>query len=398
MLSLLIPEAAQKETVKRLSKLAKKAGVSVTPVEGITMLVNGKGRVLTCARLTVGDLPKTNGWAFVARLEHTKAGNLVSCAPGEIAALEWRTAEPVCEHCGTLRRRRDTFVLRGPDGESKQIGRNCLADFLMVDATELVYQAEFVRKLGEESDPDYERSWGRSYDGPTTEFFLAYAVSSIELHGFRKRTTEGCTADEAEFFAGPKPGVGFDGNTRAQEAWKAGQPTEAHLARAALVRAWAANLTEDETRSSDYLWNLHLACKLEACDLRRYSGILASTPAAYDKAMGIEAAKKLEAKKSFPTEPIGTIKKRETFVVTFKHRAGFDNDYGGGVVCAFETEAGDQLVWFATGACPGSDDLNKVMRLTGTPKKHTTRNGRPQTILTRCAFELVESTEEKKAG
>ena len=47
----------------------------------------------------------------------------------------------------------------------------------------------------------------------------------------------------------------------------------------------------------------------------------------------------------------------------------------------------------ATGECPGSDDLNKVMQLTGTPKKHTTRNGRPQTILTRCKFELVVKGE-----
>jgi hypothetical protein len=395
MLSLLIPEAAKKEVTKRLAKLAKKAGVSLETVDGTTTLVLKDKRILVCSRVTVGDLPRTNGWAFVARLEHTEAGNLVSCAPGEIAALEWRTAEATCEHCGTSRRRRDTFVLRGPDGEVKQIGRNCLADFLMVDATQLVRQAEFVRTLGEESDPDHEGSWGSSYSMPSTDHYLACVVSSVELHGFRKTQEDASTKNEAAFFAGNRPKV-INGDTRPLEAWKAGQPLPWHIDRAKLVREWAANLSAEDTHSSDYLWNLHLACKLLGCDLVRYAGILASAPSAYDRAMGL-AVKKAEPK-SFPTAPIGTVGKRETFLVTFVKRASFDNDYGGGIVCAFETSAGDQLVWFATGVCPSSDDLNKVMTLTGTPKKHTERNGRPQTVLTRCKFEVTELKSGKMVG
>lgn len=393
MLSLLIPEAVQKEVSKRLSKLAKKAGVEMMPVPGITSIVvvrKNKKCVVNCARMTVGAFPKTNGWAFVARLEHTEAGNLVSCAPDEIAAEEWRTAAPVCEHCNTSRRRRDTFVLRGPDGESKQIGRNCLADFLMVDATELVWQAELVRSLSNESDPDHEGSWGSGYAMPSTDEFLACVVSSIELHGFRKTKSEGgSTAGEAEFFAGPEPKRDLDGGTTAIAAWTEGQPTDAHKARATMVREWAANLSQEATKGSDYLWNLHLACKLLGCDLRRYAGVLASTPAAYDRAMGIEQAKKAEALKTYPTTPIGTIGKRETFEVTFVRRASYDNAYGGGIICAFETAAGDQIVWFASGECPGSDDLNKHMKLTGKVKSQGERNGRPQTTLTRCKFELV---------
>lgn len=401
MLSLLIPESVQKETVKRLSKLAKKAGVAVTHLTGITTLVlprvygysdAGKRyvarqeRAIACSRVEVGEMPRTSGWAFVARLEHTEAGNLVVCAPGEQIEESWRAAEAACEHCGTVRRRRDTFVLRGPEGERKQIGRNCLADFLMCSPTELVAQADLLKTVGTESDPDYEGGWGGSaWSMPTTDEFLACVVSAIERDGFRKTNIDNSTRMTATFFAGRcPPATSFPGSAEQVQAWKDGQPTEAHIERAKKVRAWAANLTT-EVKGSDYLWNAHIACKLLACDVSRYGGILASVPAAYDRAMGVVHEKKAPKPVS---KHVGTIGKREAFQVTFKFRGSYDNEFGGGIICNFEDSEGNEIVWFTSGSCPGSEDLNREIVLTGTVKKHGERKGRAQTVVSRCKWEV----------
>jgi hypothetical protein len=373
----------------------------VKPLTGITTLIlpriyrytdAGKPyvarpeRAIACTRVEVGDMPRSNGWAFVARLEHTEAGNLVVCAPGESIDESWRTAEAVCEHCGTSRRRRDTFVLRGPNGECKQIGRNCLADFLMHSPTELVAQADLLKTVGAESDPDYEGGWGGSGSlMPTTDEYLACVVSAVERDGFRKTNLENSTRKTASFFAGNcPPKNGYPGSAEAVQAWKDGQPTEAHIERAKTVRAWGAGLTSEETRGSDYLWNLHLACKLVACDVGRYGGVLASVPAAYDRAMGI-----LHEKKERPvSKHVGTVGKRETFLVTFKFRGSYDNEFGGGIICNFEDPFGNEIAWFTSGDCPGSEDLNKTMKLTGKVKKHGDRKGRAQTVLSRCKWEV----------
>lgn len=391
MLSLLIPEAAKKTTLARLAKIAKKAGVTVTPLAGTTTLIvppvgsEKRRRVLECSRVEVGMFPRMNGWSFVARLEHTAAGNLIACAFGEGVDESWRTATALCEHCNTVRNRRDTFVLRGTNGESKQIGRNCLADFLMVDATSLVHQAELVRTIGQMSDPDHE-SFGRGHSDPETDEFLACVVSSVESFGFVKSGSECSTKNDAEFLCGPCPNPAYA--PEAAATWKAHQPTEAHEARAKMIRAWGAELSQDDTRGNDYLWNVHLACKLLGCDLRRYAGVLASVPAAYDRAMGVirERAQATPAKES---KHVGTLGKRETFEVTFSFRAGYMNDFGGGIICNFVDADGNQIVWFTSGACPGEADLQKKLRVTGTVKKHGDRKGQAQTVISRCKWEVI---------
>src|SRR6188474_1381037 len=129
--SILIPEDLSKDILRRLGNLARKCGVSHDVIPGTTLWApygHAHDRV-ECVRVTVGEFPRANGWTFVAKIEHTVAGNLISCAPGETLDESYRTAKAHCDHCNTQRGRTETFVIRSPEGELKQIGRNCLADF-----------------------------------------------------------------------------------------------------------------------------------------------------------------------------------------------------------------------------------------------------------------------------
>ncbi|KKL47936.1 hypothetical protein LCGC14_2330550 [marine sediment metagenome] len=71
------------------------------------------------SRVTIavfGSAPKVGGFRFLARVEHTVAGNVVTRAPFGIEAgvdlSAYRTAAPDCAHCNAARRRKDTFVLK----------------------------------------------------------------------------------------------------------------------------------------------------------------------------------------------------------------------------------------------------------------------------------------------
>lgn len=70
------------------------------------------------------------GWTFVARLTPLEGGGNIVAGGGESCPREYFTAEIGCDHCRTCRRRNDSFVVRYEDGRHKQIGRNCLADFV----------------------------------------------------------------------------------------------------------------------------------------------------------------------------------------------------------------------------------------------------------------------------
>lgn len=92
-----------------------------------------------------GETPKFNGWSFVGTLNHTVEGNVVRAIPGLEVPVQFRNRRPVCDHCNCDRNRRDTYIVRHDDGTHKQVGSNCLKDFLgHTDPSKLAAAAELV--------------------------------------------------------------------------------------------------------------------------------------------------------------------------------------------------------------------------------------------------------------
>jgi len=92
-----------------------------------------------------GETPKFNGWSFVATLNHTVEGNVVRAIPGLEVPVQFRNRQPVCDHCQCSRNRRDTYIVRHDDGTFKQVGSNCLKDFLgHTDPSKLAAAAELI--------------------------------------------------------------------------------------------------------------------------------------------------------------------------------------------------------------------------------------------------------------
>ncbi len=388
-LSLLVPQEAVVKVWKRLDKLARTAGVLIEEVPGTTTLIKDKS-VLTCARITIGDLPSVGGYEFAARIEHTKDGNVIARGPAETESLDgsWRTAEPLCEHCGKKRSRKETFLLRQYGMRLMQIGRNCLADFLMTDPSKMVALAELVKAIAGEMD---EERWG-GYGGfweVAPLAFIACAVASTERDGFVSTKSEFKTPTRAiaHFLSHPC----MSSELHAQ--WLAGQPNEDHIETAHAVIAWAANPGEG---ASEYAWNLSLAVK--QAGVGKHEGLLASAPSAYNRFLGKQVEKKLE-----PKRPEGyAVEKGDVFkgeVTLIRHYLMHNEEWDTSkAICTFRTDDGHELVWFATGIAPKPDMQGMRFQIKGRCKKHEEFKGVKRAVLARVTWKPVEIKEEAKSA
>jgi len=96
----------------------------------------------------VGETPKYAGWSFLATICHTSDGNVVRAIPGYEVPGSYRDGSPCCDHCKQNRQRRDTYIVRNEQGDTKQVGSSCMKDFLgegdphaMMNYAELVMSA-----------------------------------------------------------------------------------------------------------------------------------------------------------------------------------------------------------------------------------------------------------------
>lgn len=327
-----------------------------------------------------GPAPVVNGHTFVARLEHTSAGNLVSQPKldGEGPAVDlsaWHHAAAHCDHCGTTRKRTDTFLLRTPEGAIKQIGRNCLADFLRSADIEIAVSLwTLIEELHAASsgDDSFDGEGGGYWvQATSTAEFLAAACACVRLDGFRPASFDNPTKAAAAWLSGPAPR-----DPDALASWKAAQPTKEDAAKAILVRAWAIANTE----LGDYSHNLRIACSLDVVG-HRSPGILASAVVAYDRAMGAEATRALRAIAK-PSEYQGTVGKREAWKLTVTKVVSWDGQYGTTHMHLMSDENGNVFKWASSSA---RLDEGKTFTVRGTVKKHEEYKGTKQTTLSRCA-------------
>lgn len=380
----LVHEDRADEFERRAARLATRCGVTFRRVEGRSHRYPlHRGRVLTdyalpCARFEIGNLPRINGWHYAGTVEHTEAGNMVTVPSwADPLPATFRDAEPVCEHCRTSRRRKKTYVLRGPEGQLVQIGHSCLAEFLAASPEALVALSELAESLGE-GDGDFAGDFD-SYGGSwstLTERFVACAVACVDSDGFRRSDMDGSTKDTARFAAGPCPQ-----NSKYAERWHALQPTAAQVARARDALTWVLSTAEP----SDYMHNLRVAAGCAWAD--GHEGLLASLPSTYARHLAEEAAIANDG------GHVGTVGKREDFDATLTRLHTYDTDFGSKTIVTFTTAAGSLLVWRATGRHPSTSDIGKRFTVKGTVKAHDHYRGRAQTVLTRCAYQCVEDAE-----
>jgi len=401
-----VPEGNLDELRVRIEKLNKRArklnlaGIAVTEVgeEFVTKVEEvqdafgrNTGQTIELkfrfVKVTVvGETPRENGWDFAATVQHDEGGNILAVSPKFSLSLpvQYRTAETLCEHCHTNRRRNDTYVLyHSETGAWKQVGRNCLADFLRTTNPEAIATyAELLQALND----DLERGFGGGGLGGGKQYFGTHALLSqvaalIRVDGWCSRTEaradyEGrkqATVDAALRF--------FDATAKlAPEYREARVVTGQDKENAAAAIAWAQALEPAE--GNDYLWNIHVASNREQVDYRA-AGLVGSIVSAYNRELERELAKKYERENSL-NEHFGTVGQREVFTLTVRGIRSIEGKFGPVTIYKFRDGEGRTAVWFAS--ADQGWELDQTVVVTATVKDHTSYKEWAQTNLTRVAL------------
>lgn len=188
-----IPEAnlfRLKAALDKLVRKAEKLGVgSISYVVGQAKDVEVDEVWTRYFPVTVtGTTPRLSGWTFVATLEHAgEAGNILRCVPGYTVPVDFRSVAPACDHCRVQRRRLDTFVVRNEAGEHKQVGRNCVQDFVGgQDPQDVTKMAEYLRTAAELGEGASEGGGGGP-DRAALLTFMAQTAACVRKDGFLGR-------------------------------------------------------------------------------------------------------------------------------------------------------------------------------------------------------------------
>lgn len=352
-----------------------------------------------------GPTPKINGWSFVAVLqpvsteEGESLGNMLRVVPGvEIAIPErFRNANQECEHCHTSRRRNETFVLHSDAGDFKQVGRQCLRDFLGHKSPEAL--AEFAQYLIDAADiagmgEDEGFGGGRAVERYEAEEFLALAACFIRLYGFRSRKT-----------AEQNPGL--ESTSGSISDWLSSTPSqrEKHFKppvkvedgdkqQAAEVYSWLQSLAERDTTGNDYMYNLSLLGRGATFTSRNF-GLATSAIPTWAREMEREINRKKRLASDAASEYVGTVGERLVFTGTLVYTTELESDFGVTTLYKFKTVEGNVIVYFASRKVDigGKDiEMGQTVTLKGSVKQHEVRKEIKQTRVTRCSAYVPPKT------
>lgn len=408
-----IPEENLLQLKELMAKLNKRAAkLSVTPVSvkfvgteiKIRKLKNGqKFEALYHLVEIEGTTPKLAGWAFVATLNHIdhegEKLTVIKSVPGIEIPTSFRDSGAICDHCKYKRARIDTFVLQHDDGSFKQVGRNCLVDFLGgIDPQQAAASMEMLIQLAGfmEGNEEYGGDFSaRDRSFPLREY-LNYVAAAIRAYGWLSRTkaretmTGVASADIAMsvWFAEDARAI-----ARYQKDGAYPEPRDLEMVEQAMK--WADETLRgsnvDPSTLNDYQYNLRVATSSDRID-HRLTGISASLVYAYTRAMADKASNAGLEKSQF----VGEVGKRDVFKVRVIRNTPYVNDWSSGTVVKALTADGNIIMWFDTTVRPMDQDVF----VKGTIKKHNEYKGIKETCINRVAFltdEEAQKLAEKEA-
>jgi hypothetical protein len=414
-------EANLPKAIKRMESLSKRA--VKLGLDPITLKVTDETVVLNYAYAYDGDrafhadflhtycilsggTPKVEGFHFLASIEHTPAGNLVKKVPVLSAqmrgrrhgpedkaaeALEaidvekYRSVDPVCDHCGLIRSRKDTYlVYNNETGEIKQVGRTCLRDYTGADNPEAI--VKFLEHYFEAMRPNNTE---RPKPVVRTRDFLAHvAAAGLGQNGEYLKGESGNIARTNYFDMLAKRQVS-DRSGRKVDAFIT--PNETHYQVADQMIDWALNTWTPPTTSRS---TSRSPSPTRSCRTRPTGS---SPPSSPPSSAGTPGGRVRKAEADKPESNwIGQPKERIEFTatVTQKQYRGED-DYGKDKwLVKLHDADGNEIIWWTTGEMrvQGESDTPYVeegntYRIKATVKEHTDheRFGK-STKITRASF------------
>ena len=367
------------EKLAKLNRRAAKLGLEpfvLTILKDFTKLMGEKGSEVLVdyveATLT-GPIIKINGWEFIAKLELSDSGVVVyNINPGVEIPASIKQDAGECEHCHSARQRKDTFVLRHDSGEFKQVGRQCLKDYLGYHGTpeQILMLAQISYEVHNCNEPDEVDLMSAGTYRLPGKTFIVYSCAACRLYGYKNRAMV-----EESFHpvmtTGDAAWVSYVSKTP-DELRKS--ITEEDQKQASDVCKWINALPGN----NDYENNL----KVLLNDGVSYFGrnILASAVPSYIRST------ESSQKDSLINDYFGEIGKRKEMNLTFIGRSSFDTEFGIMSIMRFRSEDGKLAVWKTTSGWNKDVAPGCSCRVKATVKEHSEYKGFKQTILSRVTL------------
>jgi len=343
----------------------------------------------------VGFAPAVTNQRLVGVVHHLtdsagEADNIVCAVPGESVPDSYREATAMCDHCGLLRRRTETYIFcaKGEDRHT-QVGRTCAAEYLGDDtrAEEIIAWVAAYQHLIGTIRGEIGRTT-RSYFTP--QQVIEATVHVIAVCGWTSRVESqktGRTSTASIVFDLLTSGSGTqsDDILRVQEKidirhqdWQRSVEDEEQ---ARVVCSWLADLHQRDDSLTDYLHNLAVAGTQEIID-SRFVGLLVSAVSAHAREVR-EAAEPLP-QVEVSGEFFGELKVRceaDVEVLAIKHIS--ENEWGQVYLVTMTTPGKHLLKWFTGENCKLEVGGKYHVKLT--PDEHTVWNSKRETKVSRVA-------------
>jgi len=268
--------------------------------------------------IDIPTLKLPGGWDFIASIDHMGEGNIINVSPevelGQSLHDKYGTAKAsFCDHCGKVRNRTTTYLVRNSDGQIKRVGKQCLRDYLPggESSAEKILQLTKlwsdifagIRKL------EAEQSSGEDYDGDgggrggmrkyaSLKDMVNRAIAYIYTYGFTKSANR-----NDEYSMDPYSSAPLPTSTRIKDSFNPPRekPTEQELMAMGKIMELEKNPSETEeaikwiqnyidkqlegnTQMRDYFSNLKVMFSNPGGAVKiKYAGYIASAVNTYFK-------------------------------------------------------------------------------------------------------------------
>jgi hypothetical protein len=346
-----------------------------TDSEGVSRSIG----YLEYVSITINGLaPSIGGYTLAAVIDCSLAGAIIT--PLEAGDYTpFRSKANQCDHCNITRKRNTSYVLRNVSTDQyMQVGKTCLKEFTgsLVDPNDY---ASFLTELADVRETPSNTPRG-SEIMPLVEW-LAYVCANATAHGFvsKKAMMEyndkvddhrkaiQSTANRALI------NVFGDHDGSGKISWEALEQSAKDMA--VLVIEHCRSIVP----SSDYDLNIVNLANEDNVSAK-YFGYTASMVGMYIRSN----LKAREAVKddSVKSEWLGAIGDKFDVGAKLVSVRIIDGSYGSTYLYRFVTGEGSIMVWFASNE--QQIEIDQLVNVYGTVKKHDMFNGTKQTVVTRC--------------
>jgi hypothetical protein len=321
--------------------------------------------ITTHISFAVGAGTYGDGWSFLAKVEHTPAGNIVSYPPTTDEALVAQGAfakvSPACEHCRTNRDRKLTYIVQHADGRRSQVGSTCIDVFLGLPEGTCSHLK--MQGMGDD-DEDFD-SLPRDTSLSLGEL-IAAGCCATRTRGWKSKTSAAALGGTPTLDVALTLMQGSSGDLKELER-QGVVMTRQDVDASARVIAWGRN--ELVSDGSDYMDNLTVAIASDHVEYR-HAGIAISLISAFNRAQEQAARIQAQRQSSASSQFIGNVGDKLVNVpMTATFTRIIDGNYGPSTLIRLLTAEGNIVVWYATGA---REDIQKdhTYRVSGTIKAH----------------------------